>query len=72
MAKRLMTIGTCPALLGHSGVRDAAGRRSHSGIVVYVLYSLPCRKESSEPTLAGILLLDYYIDVSFGLNSFCL
>ena len=54
MAKKLMMIGTCPALLGHSRVHDAAGRHSHSGIIVL----LPCQKESSEPALAGILLLE--------------
>ena len=40
MAKRLMMIGTYPALLGHIGVHDAAGRRSHSGIIAYYVHCL--------------------------------
>lgn len=37
-------IGTCPALLGHSAVYNAAGRRSHSGIVVYYVHCLVKKK----------------------------
>ena len=44
MAKRLMMIGTCPALLGHSRVHDAAGRHSHSGIVAYYVHCLVKKK----------------------------
>lgn len=44
-------IGTCPALLGHSGVHDAAGRHSHSGIVAYYVHCLVKKKVLSPDLL---------------------